>query len=543
MKKRIFPFTAIEGQTELKKALLLNLIDTSIGGVLAIGDKGTGKTTLIRSLINLMSNENNFPFVNLPIGALEDRLIGSIDLETLVNNKTEVVKPGLLNQANGGVLYVDEVNLLPSHLMDILLDASAFGQYHIERDGISKVMQSSFILVGSMNPEEGELRSQLKDRFGLGVNISTSQDVLERRRIVKKRLEFDTNAESFIDKYKAEQEVLTNKIIEARKILSKVKVTNDIVDYCVQLSIDQQVEGMRADIIMLKAAKAHAAFCGQNIVSIENVNQISDLVLFHRKKINSPANSDHSDNNHPHLKEETDTCGDEQTKEKSDDNQDIKFPNNEFNQFDLNKSNDGQIRNKKLSNTKQEVNINKTVSQYLVTDKFELKNQLIQKEKMIHYIFLLDASGSMLSNHINDYAKGAVEKIAANTKNQKTHYSLVVINNDEANILVKNSPTLEQLVTTLKLIETGGKTNLVAGLKKVKQLAINPDCIHNLIMITDGKFKKDSETIDYSIAFSTLCKGIESVDVIDAEQGLVKLGMAKEFATMINASYQTLNIN
>ncbi len=190
---KTFPYAAIVGQNNFKLALELSLVDRSIGGVLVSGDKGTGKTTTVRSLSALMREGNGFPFINLPVGASEDRVLGTVDIEKLINEKRQVLQRGLLAQANGGILYIDEVNLLPDYLTDILLDAAATGGYHLERDGLSAWQESRFSLVGTMNPEEGALRPQLLDRFGLGVDVKTPHDVAERVQIARRRIAFDSD--------------------------------------------------------------------------------------------------------------------------------------------------------------------------------------------------------------------------------------------------------------------------------------------------------------------------------------------------------------
>ena len=223
-KQLSYPFSAIIGQDDFKLALILNSIDTSLGGVLAIGDKGTGKTTLIRSLTALVNTEAKIPFVNLPIGVSEDRVLGHINLEKLINEKKEIITVGLLGKAHLGFLYIDEINLLNDYLMDILLDASASGYYNLEREGMSKKIDSRFCLIGSMNPEEGDLRPQLKDRFGLSVNIKTITDPNLREQIIENRIRFDDNPVQFIENYSSVQLHLSTKIENAKVNLNKVSL-------------------------------------------------------------------------------------------------------------------------------------------------------------------------------------------------------------------------------------------------------------------------------------------------------------------------------
>lgn len=282
----VFPFTAVVGQEDFKLCLLLNLIDPSLGGVLATGDKGTGKTTTVRALSQLMGPQE-VPFVNLPLGATEDRVLGSIALEPLINEKKKIVEKGLLAQANGGLLYIDEINLLPDYLMDVLLDASASGGYFLEREGISQWLESRVCLVGTMNPEEGELRPQLLDRFGLCVEISTPRAVEQRQEITGRRLQFDSNPLLFLEKWAAEEQQLKQHILEARQRLFHLSIPEEVSRNSVELALEHKVEGMRADILLLKAARAYAAYGSRQIVAVSDVDAVAPFVLKHRSNSSS----------------------------------------------------------------------------------------------------------------------------------------------------------------------------------------------------------------------------------------------------------------
>ena len=274
-----FPFTAITGQDDFKLCLLLNLIDPTIGGVLANGDKGTGKTTTARALADLMGNAR---FVNLPIGATEDRVLGSIDLETLLKEKKTLVKKGLLTLAHKGILYVDEVNLLPDELVDILLDAAAFKGYALEREGISAWQESAFCLVGTMNPEEGDVRPQLKDRFGLSVNINTPQNLQTRIKIARNRLLFENNSDAFFQSQQEKLETLRKKITIAQKMYPEIFVSDAIFEAVAKICTSANVVGLRADIVLLKAAKAYTAFLGGSEITQKHLEKIAPFVLNHR---------------------------------------------------------------------------------------------------------------------------------------------------------------------------------------------------------------------------------------------------------------------
>jgi len=314
----IFPFTAIVGQEEMKLALELNVIDPKIGGVMIMGDRGTGKSTTIRAIADLLPkikivkddpfnshptdlelmstdvlnqyrdfdnleiDELKTPMVDLPLGATEDRVCGTIDIEKALTEGVKAFEPGLLAKANRGILYVDEVNLLDDHLVDILLDSAASGWNTVEREGISIRHPAKFVLVGSGNPEEGELRPQLLDRFGMHAEIRTVKDPVLRVKIVEERTSFDLNPQDWLDKYQTEQEALTQKIIEAQDRLSTVTIDYDLRVKISEVCSILDVDGLRGDIVTNRAAKAYAAFNGRETVTIEDIGVIITLCLRHR---------------------------------------------------------------------------------------------------------------------------------------------------------------------------------------------------------------------------------------------------------------------
>jgi len=314
IERKVFPFSAIIGQEEMKLALILNVIDPKIGGVMIMGDRGTGKSTTIRALADLLpkiaiingdiynrspeeiyTEENiipnntsityiKVPMIELPLGATEDRVCGTLDIEKALFEGIKSFEPGLLAKANRGILYVDEVNLLDDHLVDILLDASASGWNIVEREGISIKHPSNFVLVGSGNPEEGELRPQLLDRFGLHAEIRTVKDPVLRVKIVEERSLFEQDYKKYIQSYEEKQEKIRQRIIKAQKNLSKIRI-----DKTLQLKISElcsllDIDGLRGDIVINRSAKALASYEERDQVLIQDIQKVCTLALRHRLK-------------------------------------------------------------------------------------------------------------------------------------------------------------------------------------------------------------------------------------------------------------------
>lgn len=309
-----YPLSAVVGQDKMKRALILTLIYPALGGVLIRGEKGTAKSTAVRSLAALMPPvdviegcpfgcrrdtpefwcdscraletphfvRRPFRVVDLPVSATEDRVVGTLDIERILKEGDKAFEPGLLAEANGNILYIDEVNLLEDHLVDLLLDAAAMGRNIIERDGISYEHPARFVLVGTMNPEEGELRPQLLDRFGLVVDVEASDDVDERVTIMERRLAFEADPAAFTARWAEEERALGERIVAAQQRFESVRYTRSDLEAIARLSADLELDGHRGELSMLKAALANAAFEGRDSLQTEDLELAAELALPHR---------------------------------------------------------------------------------------------------------------------------------------------------------------------------------------------------------------------------------------------------------------------
>jgi Mg-chelatase subunit ChlI len=317
----VYPFTAIVGQAAMKRALVLNAVDMRIGGVLVRGERGTGKSTAARALAALLPEmdviadspyaddparpstwsdeireryrdadappptaKRRIPFVDLPVSATEDRVVGTLDIEKAIQRGERHFEPGVLASANRGILYIDEINLLDDHVVDLLLDSAAMGVNVVEREGISFSHPARFILVGTMNPEEGDLRPQLLDRFALSVEVSGIRDAKERMEILERHIAYEADADAFRETWSGAEQELADKILAARELVDKVEYTKRDLFTIASMTSQLHIDGHRADLVILKAARAHAAFEGRQAVANRDILLSIELAIPHRLK-------------------------------------------------------------------------------------------------------------------------------------------------------------------------------------------------------------------------------------------------------------------
>ena len=313
----VFPFSAIVGQNEMKLALTISAVDSAVGGVLVFGDRGTGKSTAVRALAALLPPMKAVsgcrygcdpeaaaalceecrarsltgplkaatvpvPVVDMPLGVTEDRVVGALDLERALSQGVKAFEPGLLARANRGFLYIDEVNLLEDHLVDLLIDVAASGENLVEREGLSVRHPSRFVLIGSGNPEEGELRPQLLDRFGLSVEVKTPEELGERVEVVKRRDEFERDRAAFIAKWKKEDDRLRRRIVAGRKTLPGMELPDDVLVAAARLCMQLGTDGLRAELTLIRAARSLASLEQAAAVAVTHLRRVAPSALRHR---------------------------------------------------------------------------------------------------------------------------------------------------------------------------------------------------------------------------------------------------------------------
>lgn len=545
---KTYPFTAVIGQEKMKKALLLNIVNPKIGGVLINGEKGTAKSTIVRSLGNIMNGENNV--INVPLSVTEDRLLGSIDLEKTIQNGEVYIEEGLLKSANKKILYIDEVNLLQDNIVDTLLDVCESKINIIEREGISYSHESDFILVGTMNNEEGQLRSQFLDRFGLYVNVTSSKDVNERVSILKLLEEYEMSPTDFIKKYIKEEIKLKNRIDNAKLILPKIKISDEQLQEMINYCLDYNIQGHRGDLVIKETALAIAALDQRYYINSEDIREASELALMHRMKNkneddnkdnnnsndnnqeqnNSNQNNKDKDKNKNENKQNKDKSNskhsqENNTNDRSDSMQSKVFAIGEdFKIRTFSHKNDRTYRNGQGKRTRTKTNsksgryiyptmqrknndfaLDATIRAAAPYQKYrdkknlaisieneDIREKVRQKKVSNLIVFVVDASGSMGANQRMIETKGAILSLLKDSYVKRDKIALVSFRKDKGEVVLPPTTRVERGYKLLETMETGGKTPLNSGISKgyeiiKRELRKNPNILPMMIIISDGK--------------------------------------------------------
>ncbi|NYB52112.1 MAG: VWA domain-containing protein [Methanobacteriaceae archaeon] len=587
----IFPFTAMVGHDILKKALLINAIDPSIGGVLIKGDKGTGKSTFVRSLSYLLpqieivkgcafnchpsdlklmcascqekykekgtlpSVSKRMEIVDLPISATEDMVIGTINIKKVLKDGVKALEPGILARANRNILYIDEVNLLDDHLVNVLLDSAAMGVNLVEREGISIYHPSRFILVGTMNPEEGDLRPQILDRFGLSVEVRALESKEERLKIMQYRREFDQDPWKFEQKFKSRQEQLQDVIINAQEILPQVKVSKEMMEKIVEITTSLGIKTHRADIVMEKTSRALAALDGRREVIEEDLKEAALMALTHRMK-QLPFQKDEP------LTPETieNLIQGEPPEEVFEINRERQLKKDITRQEAMGAvqgKNSSKVTGKrgmylKARDSKKptSVAVDATVRKAARENSIGVKGELVilpehvmEKVRVSKgeslYIILLDSSSSMSLDKKIGFAKSLSWLLLKESYEKKNRVALLSFRGDEAEILSPPTRDVNKIEESLENLPTGGKTPLTPAIYQALEMAkLEKKATPTLIIISDGRgnvFLEDNLETDIKL-ISEMIEGVNLV-FVNAETRNRSIGVLEDISTTLTAAH------
>lgn len=593
-----FPFSAVIGQEKIKRALILNAVNPKIGGVLISGEKGTAKSTLVRGLANVLSD---IKLVNLPLNVTEDRLVGSIDIKKAVDEGKSVLDSGILKDAHNQILYIDEVNLLSEYIVNILLEVNSIKVNNIQREGISCSHPCDFMLIGSMNPEEGLLRSQFIDRFGLYVEAVSEDDIDIRTEIILRRLEYEKNPKLYCEKWKEENEKLRLLIQESKNKLNFITISKDNLDLAASISQEGKCAGHRAEIILIETARAVAALKGKSIIEEDFIKEAAEYVLPHRlrEKINideiadehDKENQNPSDDNLNQGKdnqaegssESIDTSenntgiSEDVTSVEEEDIEDIREINDKLTiktSFEAKKDLKGfGKRNKVKTDTKQGRYIRYKIPRGKINDiaidatfrtaaskqkqrqnnglalnikSEDLREKVKERRTGAEILFLVDASGSMGAKRRMGAVKGTVLSLLNDAYQKRDSVGVIAFRKDRADVLLNITRSVDLAQKCLKDISTGGKTPLALGLYKSYEILKtnrikNKNALQYLVVVSDGKANVGLKTSDCLGDALMLADKIKSDGiksiVIDTEGGYIQYGFAKELAERLDASY------
>jgi magnesium chelatase subunit D len=614
-----YPFSAIVGHDDLRLALLLTAVHPGIGGVLVRGEKGTAKSTVVRALAALLPPVAAVPgcrfgcdpvvpdpacpdgphatavgetirparLVELPVGATEDRLVGSLDLQRALTEGVSVYQPGLLAAAHRGVLYVDEVNLLPDHLVDVLLDAAAMGRAHVERDGVSVSHAASFLLVGTMNPEEGELRPQLLDRFGLTVEVAASRDVGTRAEVVRRRLTYEADPAGFAAGWRGEDAALAERIAVARSTLSEVVLPDGELRRIASVCAAFEVDGMRADLVLARTALAHAAWRGADAVSEDDVRVAARLALPHRRRRDpfdqpgldgeqledalsegdppqgppdEPPDGPGAGAGEPRSGVAGDSSGNGSSPDQS-----LPAPTAPFQARLLALPGVGAGAPGRRSRARTSIGrvIRGSTAEGsglhllgtlaaaaphqhargrrgpgLVVHRADVRRAVREGRESNLVLFTVDASGSMAARDRMSAVSGAVLSLLRDAYQRRDKVGLISFRGTQAQVVLPPTSAVDAAAARLRALRTGGRTPLADGLlRSARVLAAerlrDPTRRALLVVLTDGRATHGG--MDAALAAAGLLRrdGVASI-VVDCESGPVRLGLAGQLAVALD---------
>jgi magnesium chelatase subunit D len=612
-----YPFAAIVGQEQLKRALLLCAVDPTLGGVLIRGDKGTAKSTAARGLTDVLlpiektpgcafncapdaplaecaacQTDNQpeaapvlapVPFINLPLGATEDRVLGSLDFERALKDGKQAFKPGLLAAAHRGLLYIDEVNLLADHLVDVLLDVCAMGTNTIQREGLSVSHPARITLLGTMNLEEGDLRPQLLDRFGMMVEVAAPRDAAIRSEVVRRRLAFEADPAGFTQSWQAATNALREKVQTAYTLLPQVALSDTLFDFISQLCCEFEVASLRADIVMNKAARGIAALDGRTTATAEDIRDAAELVLPHRRRRKPFEQSGLDKEKLEHLMQQASTppppSSDDAEQSSSNNEETSEQPGAAQEQLfaasapanvgrievaalqaqetsGRRSSSSGSQRGHYLRALPNEqpaqLAVDATLRHALLRNPAEFSvtradlHEKVRVGKQANLILLVvDASGSMAARRRMETVKGCVLGLLQDAYQRRDQVAVIAFRGTEAELVLPPTRQVEQAELALRELPTGGRTPLAHALQLAVQTLAQQELTPLLVVLSDGRCNialadgNDPWTETLGIAGQIAHQGTPAL-VLDTEQDFVKLGRAQELAQALRAEYLPL---
>jgi magnesium chelatase subunit D len=575
-----FPFSAVVGQDEVKLALLLNAMDPAVGGVLLRGHKGTAKSTLARALAALLPR--GAPFVELPVAATEDRVVGTLDLAVALTGGGVRFRRGLLAEAHGGVLYVDEVNLLPDHLVDVLLDVAASGVNRVEREGVSHVHPARFVLVGSMNPEEGDLRPQFLDRFGLAAEVVTSVAADDRAEAVTRRLAFDADPSGFESRWLADELALSARLAAVRPGYLPADLVRAVSALCVSVG----AEGLRADLVICRAAAALAGWEGRPTTSPRDVRRVAPMALAHRARrqplddrgLDQAALDQALDDALGHRETHDSPPGARAGEAGEDSEDEVASPGDvsPIRRLEVDRQRGTVAPSGRRSVVEgprgrlvgdrapgvdgpTSVAVGATVRAAAarrgasgaatgrVVAPADLREAVREHRAGNLIVVAVDASGSMGADRRMEAAKGAVMSLLIDAYQRRDRVALVTFREDSAEVALRPTGSVEVAKARLTSLPTGGRTPLAAGLLTALEVAGQPGPSGHrplLVLITDGRATAgppDRDPLEAALQAAAMVKRRRvSAVVIDAEDGPTRLGLAADLAEAMGARYLTV---